>query len=58
MEKGQVYKCGQCEALIAVLSKGKGEGSLSCCGKTMINVTPSEAKQITKEYGMTAPGAP
>lgn len=58
MEKSQVYKCSQCEALVAVLSKGKGAGELSCCGKKMSNVTPSEAKRISKQYGMMAPGTP
>jgi desulfoferrodoxin-like iron-binding protein len=58
MEKSQVYKCGHCQALVAVLSEGKGEGELSCCGEKMKNVTPSEAKRISKQYGMTAPGTP
>jgi desulfoferrodoxin-like iron-binding protein len=58
MEKSQVYKCGNCAVIIAVLSPGNGEGQLSCCGKEMINVTPSEAKQISQQYGMTAPGTP
>jgi desulfoferrodoxin-like iron-binding protein len=56
MEKSQVYKCSNCQVLVAVLSKGKGE--LSCCGKAMLNMTPSEAKRIAKQYGMAAPGTP
>jgi desulfoferrodoxin-like iron-binding protein len=58
MEKSQVFKCSTCEVLVAVLDKGKGEGQLSCCGKKMANVTPSEAKRISKQYGMSAPGTP
>jgi desulfoferrodoxin-like iron-binding protein len=58
MEKSQVYKCSHCQAIVAVLSQGNGEGHLSCCGKEMANVTPSEAKQISQQYGMTAPGTP
>lgn len=58
MEKSEVYKCSQCEALVAVLSQGKGEGELSCCGNKMTNVTPTEAKRISKQYGMTVPGTP
>ena len=58
MEKSQVYKCSNCQVLVAVLSKGKGKGELSCCGKAMLNVTPSEAKRIAKQYGMAAPGTP
>ena len=58
MEKSQVYKCSHCQALVAVLSKGQGEGKLTCCGKEMLNVTPSEAARISKQYGMTRPGAP
>jgi desulfoferrodoxin-like iron-binding protein len=58
MEKSQVYKCSQCEALVAVLSQGKGKGELSCCGQKMINVTPSEAKRISQQYGMVRPGTP
>jgi desulfoferrodoxin-like iron-binding protein len=58
MEKSQVFKCSQCQALVAVLSPGKGEGELICCGKKMVNVTPSEAKRISKQYGMAVPGTP
>jgi desulfoferrodoxin-like iron-binding protein len=58
MEKSQVYKCSQCNVLVAVLSKGDGEGELSCCGQKMINVTPDEAKLISKQYGMAVPGTP
>ncbi len=58
MEKSQVYKCNRCQALVAVLSKGDGNGELNCCGQKMDNVTPSEAKRISKQYGMTVPGAP
>jgi desulfoferrodoxin-like iron-binding protein len=58
MEKSQVYKCKQCEALVAVLNQGKGEGELTCCGKKMINVTPSEAKRLSQQYGMSRPGTP
>ena len=58
MEKSQVYKCSQCEALVAVLRPGNGEGELVCCEKKMVNVTPSEAKRISMQYGMTVPGTP
>lgn len=58
MEKSEVYKCNTCQALVAVLSKGKGDGELSCCNNKMANVTPSEAKRIAKQYGMAAPGTP
>ena len=58
MEKSQVFKCSRCEALVAVLNPGKGNGELVCCEIKMANVTPSEAKQISKQYGMSVPGAP
>jgi desulfoferrodoxin-like iron-binding protein len=58
MENSQVYKCFKCEVLVTVLSKGKGQSELSCCGEKMVNVTPSEAKRVVKQYGMAAPGAP
>jgi desulfoferrodoxin-like iron-binding protein len=58
MEKSQVYKCNQCQVLVAVLSEGNGEGELSCCGQKMMNVTPSEAKRISKQFGMSVPGTP
>ena len=58
MEKSQVFKCSQCQVLVAVLSEGNGNGELNCCGQKMVNVTPSEAKQIAKQYGMTVPGTP
>ena len=56
MEKGQVYKCNQCKAIVSVLQKGPGE--LTCCGKQMANVTPSEAKRVTQQYMMEKPGSP
>jgi desulfoferrodoxin-like iron-binding protein len=56
MEKGQVYKCNSCKAIISVLQKGKGE--LTCCENKMANVTPSEAKRLTKQYMMETPGTP
>lgn len=58
MEKSQVYKCSQCQVLVAVLNVGDGKGELSCCGQKMTNVTPSEAKRIAKQYGMARPGTP
>jgi desulfoferrodoxin-like iron-binding protein len=58
MEKSQVFKCSQCQVLVAVLSQGDGKGELSCCGQTMMNVTPDEAKRISKQHGMAVPGTP
>ena len=58
MEKSQVFKCSQCKVLVAVLSPGEGKGELSCCGQKMVNVTPDEAKRISKQYGMAVPGTP
>lgn len=58
MKKSQVFKCSQCQVLVAVLSEGDGKGELSCCGQKMMNVTPDEAKLISKQYGMAVPGTP
>ena len=56
MEKNAVHKCENCGAIITVLKSGDGE--LSCCGKTMINVTPDEAKRVSQVHGMVRPGTP
>ena len=56
MEKTTVHKCENCGAIISVLKAGKGE--FSCCGKTMINVTPDEAKRVFQTYAMARPGTP
>ena len=56
MEKIAVHKCENCGAIISVLKPGEGE--LNCCGKSMINVTPDEAKRVFQTYGMTRPGTP
>lgn len=58
MEKSQVFKCNKCQVLVAVLSEGDGKGELSCCGQKMMNVTPDEAKRISKQFGMAVPGTP
>jgi desulfoferrodoxin-like iron-binding protein len=58
MKKSQVFKCSQCQVLVAVLSEGDGQGELSCCGQKMTNVTPDEAKRISKQFGMAVPGTP
>ena len=56
MEEKNVHKCENCGAIINVMKAGEGE--LSCCGKTMINVTPEEAKRVSQVYGMARPGTP
>ena len=56
MEKSTVHRCDNCGAIITVLKAG--EGSLNCCDKTMVNVTPDEAKRVFQTHGMTRPGTP
>ena len=53
-KKSDVFKCPECKHIVAVLQSGKGE--LQCCGKTMVNVTPDEAKRLL--HDMQRPGAP
>ena len=53
-QKSDVFKCPECKHIVAVLQSGKGE--LQCCGKTMVNVTPDEAKRLL--HDMQRPGAP
>ena len=56
MQKSDVHKCENCEAIVSVLKAGEGE--LSCCGEKMINVTPEEAKRLSQSHGMARPGTP
>jgi desulfoferrodoxin-like iron-binding protein len=53
-QKSTVHKCRNCGCIVAVIHGG--EGNLSCCGRLMEAVTPSEAKKLV--YGMSRPGAP
>jgi desulfoferrodoxin-like iron-binding protein len=53
-QKSTVHKCRNCGCIVAVIYGG--EGNLSCCGRLMEAVTPSEAKKLV--YGMSRPGAP
>ena len=54
IEKSEVFKCKQCEVIVAVLKGGNGE--LVCCGDKMNEVTPGEAKRLV--HGMQRPGSP
>lgn len=53
-KKGQVFKCDKCGNIAAILKAGEGE--LVCCGETMREVTPDEAKSLS--YDLSSPGAP
>ena len=53
-KKSEVYKCENCGSIVAVV-KG-GEGQFDCCGKPMMEVTPSDAKKLI--HGLSRPGAP
>jgi desulfoferrodoxin-like iron-binding protein len=53
-KKSEVYKCENCGAIVAII-KG-GDGTLDCCSKTMVEVTPSDAKKLV--HGLSRPGAP
>jgi len=53
-EKADVFKCRECGCIVTVLKGGKG--SLDCCGKPMIVVTPDEAKKLS--FDLSRPGAP
>jgi desulfoferrodoxin-like iron-binding protein len=52
--KSDVYKCGECGCIVAVLKDG--EGDLNCCEHKMLEVTPNEARKLTRD--MARPGAP
>lgn len=54
MEKSEVFKCENCEVIVAVLQGGRGE--LMCCDNKMKEVTPDEAKRLV--HGMQRPGTP
>ena len=53
-KKGQVFKCDKCGNIAAILQGGEGE--LVCCGETMREVTPDEAKSLN--FDLSRPGAP
>ncbi|MGD8251454.1 MAG: desulfoferrodoxin FeS4 iron-binding domain-containing protein [Desulfobacterales bacterium] len=53
-QKRQVFKCLTCGMVVAVLKGGDGE--LVCCGQSMDEVTPDEAKKLT--FDLQRPGAP
>jgi superoxide reductase len=53
-KKGQVFKCDKCGNIAAILQGGAGE--LVCCGETMREVTPNEAKSLS--FDLSRPGAP
>ena len=53
-EKADVFKCRECGCIVTVLKGGKG--SLDCCGKPMMVVTPDEAKKLS--FDLALPGAP
>ncbi len=52
--KSDVHKCKNCGCIVTVINGG--DGNLSCCGRLMEMVTPSEAKKLV--HGMSRPGAP
>lgn len=56
ISKQEVYKCGKCNIIVAVLQGGESETGLTCCDSKMIEVTPDDAKAMT--FGMWEPGAP
>jgi desulfoferrodoxin-like iron-binding protein len=53
-QKREVYKCPNCKNIVAVLQGG--EGTLTCCGQEMVNVTPDEAKRLI--HDLQRPGTP
>lgn len=53
-KKSEVYKCGVCGAIVAVITGGKG--TLTCCEQKMAEVTPDKAKKLI--HGMARPGSP
>jgi desulfoferrodoxin-like iron-binding protein len=53
-EKRQVFKCGKCGAIVAVLQGGKG--TLTCCEAEMREVTPDDARKLS--FDLQRPGAP
>jgi hypothetical protein len=56
IKKKQVFKCPECNTIIAVLQGGQSKTGLLCCESKMAEVTPDEAKSLT--FGMWEPGTP
>lgn len=53
-KKSDVHKCEKCGCIVAIITGG--EGNLSCCGRMMEKVTPSDAKKLI--HDMSRPGSP